>query len=36
MEDDCVCGSGDEGKPQGSKGDGGPGSGAYEPAARDS
>jgi len=35
-EDDFGCGSGDEGKPQGGKADGGPSSGAYEPAARDS
>jgi len=31
-EDDRGCGSGDEGKPQGGKGDGGTGSGADEPA----
>jgi len=31
-EDDRGCGSGDEGQPQGDKGDGGPGHGAYEPA----
>ena len=35
-EDDPGCGSGDEGQPQGDKGGGGPGRGAYDPAARDS
>jgi len=36
VEDDCGCGSGDEGQPQGDKGDGSPGRGTYEPATSDS
>jgi len=36
MEDGRSCSSGDEGKSQGGKGDGGPSSATYEPAALDS
>ena len=35
-QDNRGGGSGDEDKPQGGKGDGGPGSGAYKPVAPDS